>query len=125
MSEHYVSLDPKEQDRYIKTQRSNLVKYRKAAAAAEPFGSQIGGPFAMANGFLAYHIMSKKNFKIFPLSTAKATKYGIIIGVAFIGFHFGRINALSVFKDQNYSVTNARKREYLKGNGPLDPPTLE
>ncbi len=125
MSEQYVSLDPKEQDRYLSSQKRNLVSLRNSASAGEPFASQAGAPFGVASGLMAYHLISGKSFSLFPFAVSKAPKYGIILAAAFLGFHFGRCGATSVFKDTNNQITSQSTSQYLSGTGPLDPLTQE
>uniref|UniRef100_A0A7S3KBW9 Uncharacterized protein n=1 Tax=Euplotes crassus TaxID=5936 RepID=A0A7S3KBW9_EUPCR len=119
MTDKYVSLDPTQQDRYLSSQKNDLIRRRQTALAGEPFGSQAGAPFAVATGLMAYHLLSGQ-FSFFPLSVKKAPHYGIILGATFLGFHFGRSIAAGVFNDPNARVSSEGKRQYLSGTGPLD-----
>ena len=120
MNEYYVSLDPKEQDRYAREQKKRLVSHRLASNFGEPFASCGGAPWFAANAFLMHHLMSKKGFTVLPFAMSKLPKYLTILGVGFAGFFVGRgLTSAAIIGNIKGEIYN-RKRAYLRGEGPLD-----
>ena len=125
MNEHYVSLDPNEQDRYERSHRTELANHRARESVVEPLSSTMGTPLLFANGLLSYHLLSRRGFSFLPVGISKAPQYGIIIGASLLGFHLGRTFVYSLFHDQHYNLSFSRKRDFMSGSVPLDSLTEE